>query len=146
MSDSKPAEELKEPAPALAPAPETKKPAEDTVGDASSSDDYVGKRVSKKFATKNYYGEIKEKWTEKNGAPKWHVMYDDGDEEDFNQKELDSALKRYERNKRYDFKIFPRKPRKPSEKKKRKIIDPAPPRTSKFPKRGSSKKANVLSL
>jgi len=91
MSDSKPAEELKEPAPALAPAPETKKPAEDTVADASSSDDYVGKRVSKKFATKNYYGEIKEKWAEKNGAPKWHVMYDDGDEEDFNQKDLEPS-------------------------------------------------------
>ena len=145
MSDSKPAEESKEPAPVPDAAPETAKPAEGTVADASSSDDYVGKRVSKKFGKKNYYGEIKEKWTEKkDGAPKWHVMYDDGDEEDFNQKELDNALKRYERNKQYDFKIFPRKPRKPTEKKKRKIPDPAPPRTSKFPKRGSSKKANVL--
>jgi hypothetical protein len=135
MSESKPVEESKEPVPAPA-VPETETPTEDTVADASSSDDHVGKRVAKKFGKKLYFGVIKEKWTEeKDGAAKWHVKYDDGDEEDFNEKELDSALNQYEEKKRWDFKVFPRKPRKPSE-KKRKFFDSAPARTSKFPKRG----------
>lgn len=133
---SKPAPSKPAPSePAKEPATENKEP---TAAAADSASDNTGKRIVKKFDKKLYFGEITEKWTEKkDNAPKWHVKYDDGDEEDFSEKELYNALKRYKKAKRFDFKIFPRKPRKPSEKRKR---DPPPPRTNKFPKRRILKK------
>jgi len=138
MSESKPVEEPKAPAPAAAPAPA--KPTvtvSDTATDAVTSTDHVGKRVTKKFGKKNFFGEVKEKWTnDKDSSERWHVKYDDGDEEDFNEKELGNALKRYEKSKRFDYKLFPKKPRAPSKKRK---TGPTPPRTNKFPKRGASK-------
>lgn len=135
MSEPKPTElsqEAKEPAPS---APEPAKLTEIPV-DNDSSSDYVGKRVSKKFGKRNFFGEIKEKWFDEKdkNAPRWNVKYDDGDEEDFDEKELANALKRYEKSKRFDFKVFPRKPRAQS--KKRREVVPPPPRTNKFPKRG----------
>jgi len=137
MSEPKPTEqpkEAKEPAPA---APEPTKPTETSI-DKTSSSDHVGKRVSKKFDKRNFFGEIKQKWLDEKdkNTPRWSVKYDDGDEEDFNEKELANALKRYEKSKRFDFKVFPRKPRAPSKKRK---VEPPPPRTNKFPKRGEEK-------
>jgi len=141
MSESKPVEEPKVPAPAVpAPAKPTETVTDTATGavtDAVTSPDHVGKRVTKKFGKKNFYGEVKEKWTnDKDSSERWHVKYDDGDEEDFNEKELANALKRYEKSKRFDFKLFPKKPRAPSKKRK---TGPPPPRTNKFPKRGASK-------
>ena len=152
MSESKPVEEKKEPeepapapAPSVAPTePSSKQPTETntvtkiaTKTDSGPDSDHVGKRIVKKFDKKNFFGEIKEKWLdEKDSSPRWNVKYDDGDEEDFNEKELTNALKRYEKSKRFDYKIFPKKPRTPSKKRK---VEPPPPRTNKFPKRGQHK-------
>ena len=141
MSDPKPAEKPKEePAPPAAPAPAPAAAAAvKPEAVAADSSDYVGKRIVKKFNKKNYFGEITEKWTEeKDGLPRWHTKYDDGDEEDFNQKEIEGRIKTYEKAKRFDYKIFPRKPSEP--KKKRKEVVPAPARTNKYPKRGTAKK------
>ena len=157
MSETKLVEEKKQPqepepaadpsasAPAPAPTnPTSGKPTETvttteipTTTNSDPGTDYVGKRISKKFGKKNYFGEIKEKWLdEKDGTQRWSVKYDDGDEEDFDEKEVADALKRYEKSKRFDFKIFPRKPRTPSKKRE---AEPPPPRTNKFPKRGEKK-------
>mmetsp|Transcript_16659 Transcript_16659/g.38454 ORF Transcript_16659/g.38454 Transcript_16659/m.38454 type:complete len:154 (+) Transcript_16659:212-673(+) len=153
MSETKPVAEKKEPqepTPAAAPSepapmkPTSEKPTETTTtteiptatGNDTSSD-YIGKRISKKFGSRNYFGEIKDKWQdEKDSTPKWSVKYDDGDEEDFNEKQVTAALKRYAKSKRFDFKIFPRKPRTPGKKREAK---PPPPRTNKYPKRGDKK-------
>lgn len=155
MSEAKPTEESKEPAdtaaaaapaapdpapaPAADPAPEPVKPKDSTAAAPSNDpDDHVGKRMCKKFDNKSFYGEITEKWAdEEDKSPRWHVKYDDGDEEDLNEKELAKALKKYEQFKRYDYKIYPRKPRAP---RKKREIEPPPPRTSKYPKRGMEKK------
>jgi hypothetical protein len=131
--ESKPTEEPKAEAPAPA-APAIEKAAIPVI---DPSADHIGKRIAKKFGKKNFFGAIKEKWLDgADSASRWHVKYDDGDEEDFNEKELDNALKRYEKSKRFDFKIFPKKPRAPSKKRK---IEPPPPRTNKYPKRGTAK-------
>jgi len=138
MSEAKTVEEAKAPAPA-APAPV--KPAETAApapAPAVPITDFVGHRIAKRFGKKNFFGAIMEKWTvQKDSSTGWHVKYDDGDEEDFNRKELDNALKRYQKAKRFDYKINPKKARTAS--KKRKIQAP-PPRSNKFPKRGTSKK------
>merc|ERR1712008_167465 len=151
MSETKPVEEKKvhqEPAPALsAPAPTEPTPAKPTETNTTTkiaitdgndpSSGYVGQRLSKKFGKRNFFGEIKEKWLdEKDKTPRWNVKYDDGDIEDFNEKEVANALKKYKRVKRFDYKIFPKKPRKPSKKRE---AEPPPPLTNKFPKRGGKK-------
>jgi len=141
MSEAKPAEAPKAPAAAAPAAPtaakpeETEKATEEAV--AADSSGFVGKRIAKKFSKKNYFGEIKEKWTEeKDSSSRWHIKYDDGDEEDFSEKEVESGLKQYEKAKRFDYKIFPKKPRAPRKKRK---VEPPPARTNKFPKRGVEK-------
>ncbi|VEU38774.1 unnamed protein product [Pseudo-nitzschia multistriata] len=125
--DGKPAED----------APAADKPVEDA---APVSDIKVGSRVAKKFKKRNYYGEITEKWTDDAAkAPRWHVKYDDGDEEDLNEKELARAARLYEKVKKNDQKINPRKPR--STPTKRKSFDgKPPPRSNKYPKRKSTGK------
>ena len=125
-----PVESVKEPKEPVR-EPETKEPTALT----DSGSDGVGARVSKKFGGKHFFGNITEKWMEEK-LPRWHVRYDDGDEEDFNEEELGKATKRYEKSKRYDVKLFPRKARTTLKSKHQ----PArPPRTNKFPKRKVSK-------
>mmetsp|Transcript_9002 Transcript_9002/g.19432 ORF Transcript_9002/g.19432 Transcript_9002/m.19432 type:complete len:156 (-) Transcript_9002:406-873(-) len=155
MSETKPTETAKAPESAATPAPDVpaptpdvptqaaekpaaEKPADDAPAPVDGAD-HVGKRVAKKFRKKNYFGDITEKWTDDaDKSLRFHVKYDDGDEEDLNSKELDTGLKRYEKVKRFDQKIFPRKPSAP---RKRKKLEPAPPRTNKYPKRGAGKSA-----
>ena len=135
-----PAEPAKEPETEKPKEPETEQPKEPAAAAPpaadSVSDSSVGKRIAKKFGRRQYFGDVTEKWTdgEKDNAPRWHVKYDDGDEEDLDAEELDEALKYYNKVQKRDFKTFPKKPRV-----KRKS-DPPPPRTNKYPKRGVSKK------
>ena len=135
MSETKPTEPAKAPesaaasaldAPAPAPEvptqasekpasdkPSAEKPADDAPASVDGSD-HVGERIAKKFRKKNYFGEIIEKWTDDAAKSlRFHVKYDDGDEEDLDSKELNTGLKHYEKVKRFDKKIFPRKPSAP---------------------------------
>lgn len=56
---------------------------------------YVGRRVAKNFGEEIYFGKISKYAAE---SSYWHVVYDDGDEEDYNEKDLRQALKLYEEN------------------------------------------------
>lgn len=66
----------------------------------------VGTRIANTFI---FYGEVSEIWKDKKGNTMWKIVYDDDDEEDFNDKELSTALALYEEKKESD---KPRKRRK----------------------------------
>jgi len=61
-------------------------------------------RIAKKFLFKLYFGTIVSKRTdEQTDNTFWHVVYDDGDEEDYDESELDEALNLYRfHGKRWD--------------------------------------------
>lgn len=62
-------------------------------------EELVNKRVAKWFGDSLFFGTIEyfdegEKW--------WHVIYDDDDQEDFDSKQVRTALALYEQNKKSD--------------------------------------------
>jgi hypothetical protein len=60
---------------------------------------YVGQRVGKFFDDECFFGDI-DSYDKKNKL--WRVVYDDGDEEDFDAKEVIKYRKVYEENKQQD--------------------------------------------
>ena len=65
-----------------------------------STNVFVGKRIARYFKDKIYRGIItKYKPPESSDEiPLWHVVYDDGDEEDFNREELDNGIRLHDLN------------------------------------------------
>lgn len=55
---------------------------------------FVVKRISKVFDGKTFFGTISDYDNSENSSL-WHVKYDDGDEEDYNKKDLMEALRHY---------------------------------------------------
>lgn len=133
------AEPITEPMPVAEPVPEKPTGVESPKTPPTTiPEDHMGKRIAKKFRKKHYYGEVTELWSdEADGSPRWHIKYDDGDEEDFDAKELDSGLKLYEKAQQWDRKVNPAKPRAP---RKRKDPVRVPPRSNKYPKRRTESK------
>jgi len=98
---------LKEPRPR---APDTKNlssakvtKGSDIVALVNSSDPYsfVHKRISKDFDGTTFFGTIT-KYDESDDPAFWNVLYDDGDAEDYNKKDLIKALKHYGINGKFD--------------------------------------------
>jgi hypothetical protein len=114
------------PVPAAPPAPSVP---------ASTDAEYKNLRVAKRFKKRIYFGTITSTWVEDTKGSMYHVMYDDKDEEDFEQKEVDNARKLYEKSKDKDYITYPEKKPKRSAPKKRKAIDSTPTRS--VPKRGA---------
>mmetsp|Transcript_7947 Transcript_7947/g.23553 ORF Transcript_7947/g.23553 Transcript_7947/m.23553 type:complete len:147 (-) Transcript_7947:281-721(-) len=71
---------------------------------------HIGSRVAKDFDGEMYFGKIASYDSDADGVDGglWHVVYDDGDEEDYEKKELRKSLKLYEKQKGKD----PKKKRK----------------------------------
>ena len=85
--------------------PSTKSPKNEAKKPDSKS--FLMTRVAKNFDGNTYFGTIQ--------AIKgvyWHVVYDDGDEEDFDKKDLVAALKLYEKTKKSDPEYRPGKLRR----------------------------------
>jgi len=59
---------------------------------------YIKTRVAKRFGRTLYFGTI----THYRREGLWHVLYDDGDEEDYDRKDLSKAEKLYDKNKNKD--------------------------------------------
>jgi hypothetical protein len=66
---------------------------------AERPESYVGKRVAKFFDDECFFGDI-DHFDKKNKL--WRVIYDDGDEEDFDDREVMKHCKVYEENKHKD--------------------------------------------
>ena len=64
-------------------------------------DEYINQRIAKDFDGKIYYGTINEFWTE-GTEPRWHVLYDDDDEEDFGRSSLMKSVLLYTKEKKKD--------------------------------------------
>ena len=62
---------------------------------------FVKKRVAKDFDGECYFGVII-KYDDSDSPPMWHVLYDDGDEEDFYDRDLIKALRYYKKNEKDD--------------------------------------------
>ena len=60
----------------------------------TTNDENVGTRIAKEFDGTIYYGTVVEMWKEMK-AKRWHVVYDDDDNEDLNKKELAEAKRLY---------------------------------------------------
>lgn len=75
----------------------------DIVALVNSSDPYsfVHKRISKDFDGATFFGTIT-KYDDSDDPAFWNVVYDDGDAEDYNKKDLIKALKHYGINGKYD--------------------------------------------
>ena len=66
---------------------------------------FVGRRVAKRFAGEVYFGTIVEFSPASDmaeGLDLWRVSYDDGDSEDYDEKDLEKYLKLYDRKKADD--------------------------------------------
>merc|ERR1712032_916215 len=63
-----------------------------------SPKNYIKTRVAKRFGGTLYFGTI----THYRREGLWHVLYDDGDEEDYDRKDLIKAEKLYDKNKTKD--------------------------------------------
>jgi len=68
---------------------------------------FVGRRVSKYFDGECFFGKIT-KCDDTKPPPFWHVVYDDGDEEDFSSRDLIKALEHYEKHGKDDTKHLTR--------------------------------------
>mmetsp|Transcript_38214 Transcript_38214/g.77971 ORF Transcript_38214/g.77971 Transcript_38214/m.77971 type:complete len:140 (-) Transcript_38214:85-504(-) len=68
---------------------------------------FVGRRVSKYFDGECFFGKIT-KCDDTKRPPFWHVVYDDGDEEDFSSRDLIKALEHYEKHGKDDTKHLTR--------------------------------------
>jgi len=79
---------------------EAKKKAEPTkksTTPAQSGSSYVNKRIAKEFDNGIVYRGTVTKYTEDDSADGlWHILYDDGDEEDFSLSELEAGMKLFE--------------------------------------------------
>jgi len=64
---------------------------------SSDPNSFVNKRVSKDFDGECYFGKIT-KYDDTEPPPFWHVVYDDGDEEDYTSRDLIKALKHYKKH------------------------------------------------
>ena len=62
---------------------------------------FVQKRISKDFDGVTFFGTVT-KYDDSDDPAFWHVVYDDGDDEDYNKKDLIKALKNYRINEKYD--------------------------------------------
>ena len=71
----------------------------DDIKDIVQSDpnSFVNKRVSKDFDGDCFFGKIT-KYDDTEPPPFWHVVYDDGDEEDYSSRDLTNALKHYKQH------------------------------------------------
>jgi len=81
-------------------APAAKKAkTKDDIKDMVKSDphSFVNKRVSKDFDGECFFGKIT-KYDDTEPPPFWHVVYDDGDEEDFAPRDLIKAVKHYNKH------------------------------------------------
>lgn len=81
-------------------APAAKKAkANDDIKDLVKSDpnSFVNKRVSKDFDGECFFGKVT-KYDDAEPPPFWHVVYDDGDEEDFGARDLIKAVKHYKKH------------------------------------------------
>ena len=58
---------------------------------------FVNKRVAKDFDGECFFGKIT-KYDDTEPPPFWHVVYDDGDEEDFSSRDLIKSLKHYKKH------------------------------------------------
>lgn len=128
-----PVSEIPAPVP---PAPAPAAPPSPPSVPASTDAEYNNLRVAKRFKKRIYFGTITSTWVENTKGSMYHVMYDDKDEEDFEQKQVDNARKLYEKSKDKDYITYPEKKPKKAAPKKRKAI--APP-TRSIPKRGAKK-------
>ena len=67
--------------------------------DAKVAEAFLGRRVAKYFHEEVYYGTVS-RWLpayeNRDKVHLWHVVYDDGDQEDYEREELDTALNLYE--------------------------------------------------
>ncbi|KAK1746380.1 putative pantothenate kinase, type III [Skeletonema marinoi] len=80
--------------------PTAKKPkTKDDIKDMVQSDpnSFVNKRVAKDFDGECFFGKIT-KYDDTEPPPFWHVVYDDGDEEDFSSRDLIKSLKHYKKH------------------------------------------------
>mmetsp|Transcript_20809 Transcript_20809/g.30496 ORF Transcript_20809/g.30496 Transcript_20809/m.30496 type:complete len:644 (+) Transcript_20809:352-2283(+) len=110
---------------AKSPAPAAKKAKKAIVIKGKEATEYITDRVAKDFDGEIYFGTIK---SYKGGF--WHVRYDDGDEEDYDEKDLKRALRLYSKVENDD----------PTTKKKRGRQPKAasPPASTKATKAGKS--------
>jgi hypothetical protein len=76
---------------------------DDIAAFVSSSDpiSFVRQRISKDFDGTTFFGTIM-KYDDTDEPAFWHVVYDDGDDEDYNKKDLVKALRHYNINGKYD--------------------------------------------
>jgi hypothetical protein len=79
----------------------------------------VGTRIAKKFGQKVHFGTTKKIWqddddksSETRATSRWHIEYDDGDEEDFDKNEVRIAIKLWNKHKKDDQKSKISKKRK----------------------------------
>eukprot|EP00985_Skeletonema_marinoi_P027651 scaffold23032_cov82-Skeletonema_marinoi.AAC.1 len=63
----------------------------------SDPNSFVNKRVAKDFDGECFFGKIT-KYDDTEPPPFWHVVYDDGDEEDFSSRDLIKSLKHYKKH------------------------------------------------
>ena len=58
---------------------------------------FINTRIAKDFDGDIYFGTITECDSSENSSPLWHVKYEDGDEEDFDRKDLKKVQRLYEK-------------------------------------------------
>ena len=89
----------KQPNGGTAPAAKKAKKAIDIIKETVQSDpaSFVNKRVAKDFDGECFFGTIT-LYDDKESPPFWHVVYDDGDEEDYASRDLIKALKHYKKH------------------------------------------------
>lgn len=74
--------------------PDAKKPKAVNSAAAPEPRSFIGKKIAKDFDGNLYFGTVKD-YDDSEAPAFWHVEYDDGDEEDYNEKDLIKALKYY---------------------------------------------------
>ena len=89
----------KQPNGGTAPAAKKAKKAIDIIKETVQSEpaSFVNKRVAKDFDGECFFGTIT-LYDDKEAPPFWHVVYDDGDEEDYASRDLIKALKHYKKH------------------------------------------------
>lgn len=66
-------------------------------------EDYIGDRVAKYFLKELYFGEVTEYWRDDDfGSRYWHILFDDGDNEDQDELDLIESLDLYAKLKSKD--------------------------------------------
>ena len=64
---------------------------------ALDKDSSIGTRMAKRFNEEIFYGTVQELWKEKD-KKRWRVIYDDGDSEDLNEREMKTAKELYKKH------------------------------------------------